>query len=83
MLVLAHFLDECAQGECANAGAFLAADFYTQTFRMQPRCANGGEFFGWLFLPPIFQSVPNVNVLMLPHCLGGYFCAQIFRVRQS
>ena len=57
---------------------------YVPTFLecTQGECANAGAFFGWLFLCPIFQSAPNMNVLMFVHSLGGYFCAQILRVRQ-
>ena len=97
---------ECAQGECANVGAFLGWLFLCPKFQSAPKvnvlvlahfllliyvpkisectqgeCANAGAFFGWLFLCPIFQSAPNMNVLMFVHSLGGYFCAQILRVR--
>ena len=47
----------------------------------QGECANAGTFFGWLFLHPNFYNVPKANGLVLAHFLGGYFYAQIFRVR--
>ena len=51
------FLDECAQGECANAGTF---QLLSSTLKLsecsQDECANGGKFFGWLFLPNFLES---------------------------
>jgi len=46
----------------------------------QCECASVAAFFFWLFLRPKFQSVPNVNALLLPHFLACHFCAQIVSV---
>ena len=46
----------------------------------QCECAGVVAFFHCLFLCPNFESVPNVNELMLAHFLGGDFCAHILRV---
>ena len=47
----------------------------------QCECTGVVTFFHCLFLCQNFESVPNVNELMLVHFLGGDFCAHILRVR--
>ena len=42
--------------------------------------ANAGAFFGWWFLHPHFESVPNVNALVLAHFSAFYCSTQILRV---
>ena len=67
-------MSECAQCEC------------TQNVRVCPmwmcsNCQSAPKMsVGTMWIHTKYQSAPNVNVLMLVHCLGSYFCAQIFRV---
>jgi len=46
----------------------------------QYECTGVAAFFSWSILHPKFQTVPNVNALVLLHLLAGHFCAQIPRV---
>ena len=41
----------------------------------QYECPGVATFSSGLFLCPNFQSGPNVNLLVLPHLLVGYFCS--------
>ena len=87
MLMLAHFwvvisapkFSECTQHKCVNAGAFFGCLVLRAIFKPAPN-VNVLAFVSWFVLCPNFQSEPQVNVLILVHFVGGYFCAQIFRV---
>ena len=63
MLVLAHFLDECARGECANAGAFLGGHFCAQFFRV---CST--RMYQCWRIPWVVISVPKFSECVEGKC---------------
>ena len=82
LVVFAPKISECAQCECTNIVAFVGLLFRCPNCQSaQCKCASVGAFLSWLSLRPKFRSAPNLNALMLAPFLGGYFSAQIVRVR--
>jgi len=68
-------------GMCWCCCIFVPGHLHAQIVRVhQCECTCVVTSFTWPFLRSNCHSAPNMNVLVLPHFLVGYFCAQIFRV---